>query len=116
MLVGSCAHTHQSELASPLAGTPPASVWKPLIAVPHRNPVGKSARAGTDVASTARPATIARNERLFIRGALLGVRDRNRPSRVRTSEFRAGLGSSCPHADRALANRKEGDTWRVGRP
>ena len=57
MLVGSCAHTHQSELGSPLAGTPPASVWNPLIAVPQRNPGGKSARADTEAMTQATSAS-----------------------------------------------------------
>src|SRR5213080_425550 len=82
MLSGSCAHTHQSLLGSLWPGLPPISVWKPEIAVPHRNPGGKAARA-----AQARVATSA-STRSNLR---MGVSP-NTPPGARTQKKR----QTCP--------------------
>src|SRR5215204_2139046 len=45
MSSGSVVKAHQSLRRSLLARAPPASTWKPAVAVPHRNPRGNACRA-----------------------------------------------------------------------
>ena len=66
MRSGSVVNAHQSLRRSLLAREPPASTWKPAVAVPHRNPRGNGCRAdaaGARAAVRTRTAVAVRQTR-----------------------------------------------------